>query len=208
MGSVRERFGGVDTPAALMGMFTALGVLVFLGALIAAGAGGLEYQLNAFDIEGNATELTVVGVVTAVLVVLASFFVGGIAAGRIARYDGGINGAAAALWTLLLVAVFAALGAFVGAEYNAFQQAGLPDWFSQLRLSGDEITTLGIIAAIASVVAMFLGGYLGGKIGEMYHRKVDAALADRTVPAVAAGHESVGEPDEAVALPATEDERI
>lgn len=212
MGSVRERFGGIDTAAALMGMFTALGVLVFLGALIAAGAGGLEYQLNAFDLEGNAQELSTVGVVTAVLVVLGSFFVGGIAAGRMARYDGGINGIAAALWALLLVAIFAALGAWVGSEYNAFQQAGLPDWFSQLRLSSDEVTTVGIIAAIASVAAMFLGGYIGGKIGEMYHRKVDAALADRTVPAVAAEHESVMTRDEIVTEPAndvaTEDERL
>lgn len=186
MGSVRERFGGVDTPAALMGMFTALGVLVLLSALIAAGGGGLEYQLNAFDVEGNAQELGIVGVVLAVLVVLASFFVGGIAAGRMARFDGGINGLAAATWALFLIAVFAALGAFVGAEYNAFQQAGLPDWFSQLRLSSDEVALIGIIAAVVSVAAMFLGAYLGGKVGEAYHRRVDAALADSgpaTVPA-------------------------
>lgn len=207
LGSVRERFGGIDTPAALMGMFTALGVLAFLGALIAAGAGTLEYQLNMFDIEGNAQELSTIGVVAAVIVVLASFFVGGIAAGRIARYDGGINGIAAALWMLLLVAVFAALGAFIGEEYNAFRQAGLPDWFSQLRLSSDEVTTLGIIAAIASVVAMFLGGYVGGKIGEMYHRKVDAALADRTVPVAATEHEAVVAHDEPV-NDITGDERI
>lgn len=187
MGSVRERFGGVDTPAALMGMFTALGVLVFLGALIAAGAGTLEYQLNAFDIEGNAQELGIVGVIVAIIVVLASFFVGGIAAGRMARYDGGINGIAAATWALLLVAVFAALGAFVGDEYNAFQRAGLPDWFSQLRLSGDEVTTIGVIAAILSIVAMFLGAYLGGKLGEAYHRRVDAALVDRRVETTRAG---------------------
>lgn len=181
MGSVRERFGGVDTPAALMGMFTALGVLVFLGALIGAGGGALEYQLNVFDLEGSAQELGLIGVVIAVLVVLASFFVGGIATGRMARYDGGINGLAAATWALLLVAVFAALGAFVGAEYNAFQRAGLPDWFSQLRITSEEATLIGVVAAVASIAAMYLGAYLGGKIGETYHRRVDAALSDRRV---------------------------
>lgn len=181
LGSVRERFGGVDTPAALMGMFTGLGVLVFLGALIAAGGGAIEYQVNAIDIEGSVQELSVVGVVVAVIVVLASFFVGGIATGRMARYDGGVNGLAAATWALLLIAIFAALGAFVGEQYNAFQQAGLPDWFSQLRLSSDAATTLGIVAAGASVVAMYVGAYLGGKLGETYHRRVDAALADRRV---------------------------
>lgn len=191
MGSVRERFGGIDTPAALMGMFTALGVLVFLGALITAGGGGLQYQLNAFDLEENAQELTVVGVTVAALVVLVSFLVGGVAAGRIAPYDGGQNGFAAALWALLLIAVFAALGVFFGAEYNAFQRAGLPDWFSQLRLGSGEATTLGVIAAALSVLAMFVGAYLGGRIGETYHRPVDAALADRSVEG-GVGH--AGEP--------------
>lgn len=181
MGAIRDRFGGVDTAAALMGMFTALGVLVFLGALITAGGGALEYQLNVFDLEGNAQEITIVGMVVAALVVLAAFFVGGIAAGRIARYDGGKNGIASALWALLLIAVFAALGVFLGAEYNAFQRAGLPDWFSQIRRGSGEATTLGIIAAAISVALMFLGGYLGGRIGEAYHRRVDAALADRSV---------------------------
>jgi ascorbate-specific PTS system EIIC-type component UlaA len=74
------------------------------------------------------------------------------------------------------VAVFAALGAFVGEEYNAFQRAGLPDWFSQLR--GDDVTATAIIWGLIFVVLVLGGGYLGGKLGETYHRKVDAALAD------------------------------
>jgi hypothetical protein len=27
---------------------------------------------------------------------------------------------------------------------------------------------------------MFLGGYLGGRIGESYHRRVDAAIVEET----------------------------
>lgn len=49
-----------------------------------------------------------------------------------------MNAVGAALWTLFLIAIFAVLGRFVGAEYNAFQQTGLPDWFSQF--GGDEVT--------------------------------------------------------------------
>jgi uncharacterized membrane protein len=179
MASVRERFGGVDTLAALMGMFGAIGVLVFLGSLIGAGAGGLQYQLNMFDLEGNAQEIVVGGMIIALIVVFVSFFAGGWASGRMARYDGGINGLATGVWMLLLVAVFAALGAFVGAEYNAFQRAGLPDWFSQLRLRGDDFTTMGLVSAVLGVVVMFLGAYLGGRIGETYHQRVDAALTDQ-----------------------------
>ncbi|CAN5810168.1 hypothetical protein BH23ACT5_BH23ACT5_08200 [soil metagenome] len=179
MASVKDRFGGIDTPASLMGAFTAFGVLVFLGALIAAGAGAADYQLNAFDPEGNVQELVVGGIIMAVLVTFVAFLCGGWAAGRMARYDGGMNGLGTALWALLAVAVFAALGAWAGAEYNAFQRVGMPDWFSQVR--GDDVTTLGVIAAVVSVVAVLAGGYIGGKFGEMYHRRADAALADQTV---------------------------
>lgn len=176
LSGVRARFGGIDTPAALAGMFTALGVLVFLGALIVAGAGGLEYQLNVIDIEGNAQEVACAGAAIAIFVVFASFIVGGWAAGRMARYDGGWNGLAAATWMLFLVAVFAVLGVYAGAEYNAFQQAGLPDWFSQLR--GDDVTVGAVLAGVVAIIAMFGGAYIGGRLGEAYHAKVDAAVAD------------------------------
>jgi uncharacterized membrane protein len=179
MTSIRERFGGIDTPAALLGMFTALGMLMFLGALIAAGAGGIDYQLNAIDIDGNLQEVEVIGSIVAALVVFVSFLAGGWAAGRMARYDGGMNGLGAGLWFVLLVAIFAALGAFVGAEYNAFQRAGLPDWFSQFR--GDDVTATAIVWGAVMVLLVLAGGYLGGRIGDAYHRRVDAALADRAV---------------------------
>jgi hypothetical protein len=175
----RERFGGVDTPSAIMGMFAALGVLVFLGALFGAGAASIPFQVNAIDVEGNAVELALGGVLIASVVVFVSFLLGGWAAGRMARYDGGINGLASSMWALLLIAVFAALGAWVGAEYNAFQRVGLPDWFSQLR--GDDVTTLGVLGAVLAVVAMLLGSYLGGRWGAHYRAGADAAMASRGV---------------------------
>lgn len=179
-GSVRERFGGVDTPAAIGGMLATLGTLAFLGALIAAGAGGLDYRLNAIDIDGNLQELELVAVLIAGLVVLASGFVGGWVAGRMARFDGVINGIASAIWLVALVAIFAALGAWFGAEYNAFQLAGMPDWFSQI--TGDEVTAMAVVGAIVAIAALMAGAALGGNVGEMYHRKVDnAAVTERVV---------------------------
>lgn len=174
--SVRDRFGGIDTPAALGGMFALLGVLVFLSALIAAGAGTIDLRLNAIDLEGNLQDMEIAGIVIAALVVFLASFVGGWVAGRMAHFDGVMNGAGAALWLLLLVAVFAALGVFLGEEYNAFQRAGLPDWFGQLAV--DELTTEIVIASIAGIVALFAGALLGGAIGEAYNRKVNAALTD------------------------------
>ncbi len=179
-GSVRERFGGVDTPAAIGGMLATLGTLGFLGALIAAGAGNLDYRLNAIDIDGNLQELELVAVLIAGLVVLASGFVGGWVAGRMARFDGVINGIASAVWLVALAAIFAALGAWVGAEYNAFQLAGMPDWFSQI--TGDEVTAMAVVGALVAIAALMVGAAFGGNVGEMYHRKVDnAAVAGTSV---------------------------
>ncbi len=175
LASVRDRFGGIDTPAALAGTMTALGVLVFLTALIAAGAATFTLQMDLLDVDGVYADFDAAGFVTAAVVVFASFVVGGWAAGRMARYDGGINGIATAIWMLVLVVGFAAAGAFIGEEYNAFAAADLPDWMSQV--SSDDATAMGIAAAVIAVAVMFLGGWVGGRLGETWHRRVDAAVA-------------------------------
>lgn len=182
MRGVRERFGGADVLAGILGMFAALGTLVFLGALLAAGGAGLGYQLNQIDFDGNLQDVEIVGAIIAIVVVLASFFVGGWTAGRVARYDGGINGMGVALWFILLVAIFGALGAWVGQEYNAFAGVDLPNWFGQL--GADEVTLKSIAGALAGIVAALLGGYLGGVVGDDYHQKADAALVAETTDEV------------------------
>jgi hypothetical protein len=171
---VYERYGKPDILASIVGMFAGLGTLVFLGALIAAGAGGIDYQLNMINDQGDLDEASMIGLIVAAAVVFASFIVGGFAAGRMARYGGGMNGFGAGLWMILLVAIFAALGAWVGAEYNAFNRLDLPNWFAQVDV--DELTAMAIVASAVLVVATLAGGYVGGRLGETYHTKVDAAL--------------------------------
>ena len=177
--SIRDRFGGIDTPAALGGLLAIIGVLAFISSLVAAGAGALAYQVNAIDLDGNLQELEMVGVLVATLVVFAAGLVGGWVAGRMARFDGVMNGIASAIWMLLLVAVFAALGAWVGEEYNAFQRAGLPDWLGQLRADG--LTLEVIVASAVGIAALLAGALVGGGLGDAHNRKVDAALTDSRV---------------------------
>jgi hypothetical protein len=176
---VKDRFGGIDTPAAVGGLFALIGTLAFLSALIGAGAGGLQYQLNGIDVDGNLQEIEVLGIVVATLVVLSSAFIGGWVAARMARFDGVMNGIGVAIWLLLLVALFAALGAFVGAEYNAFQRVGLPDWFSQF--SADDVTSGVIIGGVVAIAGLFLGSALGGLVGDAYNRRVEAAIIDSPI---------------------------
>jgi uncharacterized membrane protein len=174
--SVRERYGKADLVASILGMLAALGTLVFLGALFAAGAANVELQTNLLNQEGTLDEVEMVGAIAAMAVLFVSFLLGGIAAGRMSRYDGGMNGLGTALWFLLLVAVFGALGAWVGEEYNAFALADLPNWAAQVDV--EELTTAAIVMSVVAVVVTLLGGYLGGRIGDSYNRKVDAALVD------------------------------
>lgn len=178
LSSVYERFGKADFLASIVGMLAGLGTLVFLSALILAGSNSIDFQLNVINLEGQLDEASVVGLIVAGLVVFASFVVGGFAAGRMARYDGGMNGLGAGLWLILLVAIFAALGAWVGAEYNAFNQLDLPNWFAQLDV--DELTAMAIVASAVLVIATLAGGYVGGRLGELYHTRVDAAIVEVT----------------------------
>lgn len=179
LSSTKERFGGADIVAALLGMFASLGVLVFLGALITAGAAGIEYQMNMIDIDGNLQDAEVIGSIVAIVFVFVSFLVGGWATGRMARYDGAINGMGNALLFILMVAIFGALGIWAGAEYNAFANAGLPDWFSQF--GSDDLTLKAAAAAAAGIVASLLAGYIGGSFGADYHTRADAALVQDTM---------------------------
>lgn len=169
-----SRFGGPDVAAAFSGLFAALGALAFISALISAGANELEYQLNLIDSEGELLDASLVGAAIALVVVFLVFLFGGWVAGRMARYDGALNGMAAGLLFLVLAAVFALLGALVGAEYNAFGLAGLPDWFSAIR--PDTRTVASIVLMILFGAATLGGGYLGGRLGESYNERVDAAL--------------------------------
>lgn len=174
--SVYERYGKPDFLASVVGMLAGLGTLAFLGALIAAGAGSIDYQLNIINEEGTLEEASIVGLVVAAIVVFASFVVGGFAAGRMSRYRGGMNGLGAGLWLILLVAVFAALGAWVGTEYNAFNRIDLPNWLAQVDV--DDMTAMAAVASAILVLATLAGGYVGGRLGEAYHTRVDAALID------------------------------
>ena len=149
-------------------------MLLFMGGLAAAGAGELPFQLDLIDQDGNISEFEAIGFAVAAAVIFISFLFGGWVAGRMARYDGALNGVAVALWMLVLVVLFTALGVYFGDQYNALNYLELPNWLNQIDM--DERTTTGIIAAIASVVLAFLAAALGGKMGEKYHARVDTDL--------------------------------
>lgn len=175
-----RRYGGLDVPATVAGMLAALGTAVLLGGLLAA-AGSFGYQQGVGD-----RTLSIGGLVAGMATLLVAFLVGGWVAGRIARYDGGRNGLATAVWFVLLAGIAAALGAWAGSEYDVVSRVDLPQWFSDDATSGEAIVT-GVVA----VVVMLVAGFVGGKLGARYHRRADALIAATSGGVVGRGRSTV-----------------
>ncbi|MBA2462908.1 MAG: hypothetical protein H0V45_14275 [Actinobacteria bacterium] len=165
---VRERFGGIDLPATLVGMLTGLALVALLGGLIGAAVGVIGYQTGVENVEDD---LSVASLIGGAVTLFLAFLVGGWAAARIARYDGPRNGLMTGVWTIVLAAVVSILAAALGAKYDILSRVDLPQWFSQDALTGGAI-----VSALVAVVAMLAGGFLGGAWGERYHRRADAEL--------------------------------
>jgi CBS domain containing-hemolysin-like protein len=166
--AARQTFGGLDLPATLVGTLTALAVLILLGGLVGAAIGAVGYQTG---VKGAAEEISIASLIGGLIVLFIAFLVGGWAAGRMARYDGARNGLVTAVWAIVLAAVLSALAALFGAQYDVFRNVELPQFFSR-----DALTLGGIVSALVAIAVMLVAGLLGGKWGERYHRRVDAAV--------------------------------
>jgi hypothetical protein len=169
----RERFGGIDIPASLVGMLTALSTVLILAGLVGAAVGVVGYQTG---LEENAEDLSIGSLIGGVAILFVAYLIGGWAAGRMARYDGARNGFATGIWTLVFAAILAALGAWAGSEYDVFQNVELPQWFDR-----DALTVAAIASGIGAILAMFVGGIIGGFWGERYHRRADTTIANTHV---------------------------
>jgi len=164
----RRRFGGIDVPASLVGMLTALAFVVLFAGFVGAAIGTIGYQTG---LDGNEQELSVASVAGGVLALFLAYLLGGWTAGRIARYDGLKNGLMTGVWPLILAALASGLAAWLGAEYDVLRRVDLPQWFSE-----DALTAGAIASAAVAVIAMVTGGAAGGSWGERFHRRADAAI--------------------------------
>src|SRR5215218_3683446 len=169
-----ERFGGIKWGAAFFGWLSANGLAVLLIALVSAAgvAIGLTQGVpSTGEATANAGGIGLGGGIALLGVLFLAYLAGGYVAGRMARFDGVKQGIAVWVIGLLIIIVLAVLGAVLGAQYNVLSQLNLPS----IPISGDTLTTAGIIAGIAALVVTLLGAVLGGKLGERYHRKIDRA---------------------------------
>ena len=177
----RERFGGVKVGSAFFGWLAATGTAALLTGLLAAigaaiGTDVLEDPLStAVDAGLPADAVGWVGAAAVLVLLFVSYYCGGYVAGRMARFNGFVQGLAVWVWALVMAIVVALVGVGVGSRYDVFNELGaLP----RLPISDGELTVAGLIAAVVIAVASLGGAVLGGKAGTRYHRKVDRAALD------------------------------
>ncbi|HET7273069.1 MAG TPA: YrzE family protein [Rubrobacter sp.] len=173
---LRDMYGGVDWLASFLGFVFA----VVLGAVFSAIAGlvlvpfGFPPDLGA----GRIGASVITGLVLLGVLIFLTYFFGGYVAGRLARFDGGRNGAMVLAWNFIVVLILA----LVTVVFSGFLPAGAADSAGNLvdgfastvsGLAGAGV--VGIIAAVAAVLIALLGGFLGGRMGSRYHAEIDRA---------------------------------
>lgn len=171
----RRAFGGVDVPASLAGTLVAVGMLVLLAALIAALGVMIAFQADA-GVERP--EVAMGGLIVGLLTVFVAFLTGGWAAGRMARYDGPVNGLMTGIWALLFMALSVMVGAWAATEYDLFLVIDVPNWIAVW--TAQDPTGLAVASAVSGIAVMLLGGFLGGLLGTRYHRAADETIVVAT----------------------------
>lgn len=176
---LRDIYGGVDWLASFLGFLLALVGGAFLGAI----AGMIIASPLGFAVDFSATDLgpaVITGLAILGVLLFFMFFFGGYVSGRLARFDGGLNGIMLVLWAVILgVLVVLAGGIFSGfiptpvveLIQRALQNGLLPS-FNNLVAQG----AAGIGILVALVLAILLGSFLGGRLGGRYHSDIDYTL--------------------------------
>ncbi len=177
VGREREAFGGVKIGAAFFGWLTAVGTATLLTALLAAT--GAALGLGAEDAEAAADDIGLapeaigwIGAIALLVILFVAYYCGGYVAGRMARFNGMIQGLAVWVWALVIAIVVALLGVLIGSRFDVFANLNV---FPRIPVSEGELTVTGIVTVIVVALASLGGAILGGKAGTHYHRKVDRA---------------------------------
>jgi hypothetical protein len=164
--------GGVAFGPILTGVVVAFGAMFLLSAVI----GGVLAAMGFADgnvTEGEAIEAGIGAGMALVLAQFLSYLWGGYTAGRMARGSGLANGLLVPLTALVVAALVGAIATGLGATANL----NLPFTTNQLPLETNNLVDWGVGIGIASLIAMFLGGALGGGLGARWHTKLERTVA-------------------------------
>ena len=169
----QRNFGNVKVGSAFFGWVAAMGIAVLLTALVAAtgAAIGQSTSGNLGDtVNDNASAIGLWGAVALAVIMFIAYYCGGYVAGRMARFNGALQGLTVWLWAVVIAIVVAILTAIAGSRYDIL---GSVNGFPRIPMSATDLTTAGIITAIVIALVSLGGAVLGGIAGMRYHRHVD-----------------------------------
>lgn len=86
------------------------------------------------------------------------------------RFNGLKQGLAVWVWAVLIALVVAGVGLVAGSKYNILARLNS---FPRLPVDEGTLSTAGIVALAAIVVASLVGALLGGLAGMRFHQAVD-----------------------------------
>lgn len=170
--------GGISGGALATGVVVAQGAMLLLMALIGAVlvSAGQIAEGSPTGLEGT-VEMGIGVLIAMLLVQFLAYMWGGHTAARMARGAGLAHGLLVPLISLLLAL---AIGT-VAAALQANTALSLPFGTGRLPLEGNYEITWGIGAGIVALLAMFLGGALGGARGEHWHTRLERDAASELV---------------------------
>ena len=170
---LRDMYGGVDWLASFLGFVFAVVVGVILSAVAGVVLGPLGFSP---DLSGTLGAAVITGLVLLGVLIFLTFFFGGYVSGRLARFDGGRNGAMLLVWTFLTVILLAlAAGVFSGFLPAGAADAigGFVDTASSAVGDLSSSGVVGIVVVVGALLLALLGGFLGGRVGSRYHAEID-----------------------------------
>lgn len=175
--TVPQARGGVAGGAIVTGVVVSFGAMFLLSAIV----GGVLVALGATDgniTQGEAIDAGLGAGIALVVAQFLSYFWGGYTAGRMARGAGVANGVLVPIVALILGGATVAIVAALGADANL----NLPFSTNSLPVEDASLVDWGIGIGVAALVAMFLGGIVGGAAGARWHTKLerDAEVGDHS----------------------------
>ena len=175
---LRDIYGGVDWLASFLGFLLAL-----VGGAFLATISGLVIVPLGLAVDFSAATLGTAAITALVLMgvlLFLMYFFGGYVSGRLARFDGGLNGVMLVLWTALLGVLLVLAGSIFSGflptpvvdRIQGFFQNNLSPGFDNLVAQG----AIGIGILVALILVILLGSFLGGRLGARYHSDIDYTL--------------------------------
>src|SRR5215212_4444023 len=160
---LRAMYGGVDWLASFLGFVFA----VVIASVFSTVAGLVLVPLGfPPEISGGQLGASVLpGLAVLGVLIFLTYFFGGYVSGRLARFDGGRNGAMVLAWTFIVVLILA----LVTVVFSGFLPAGAAEGIRNLgqgtasaagSLAGAGVA--GIVVAVAALLLALLGGFFGG----------------------------------------------